>query len=146
MATKKKAPARPTAPANDNTATDAKRIVYVDDDLELVRLVESALVEEGWDVITAHDGEAGLETILVEQPDLVILDVMMPGLTGWEISKYLRTKQDFSDMPILILTGIGERMNALTAPLYGATAHLDKPFDLEDLLEVVRQLLGDEAA
>ncbi|MCC6622724.1 MAG: response regulator [Deltaproteobacteria bacterium] len=127
-------------------SSGAKRIVYVDDDLELVRLVETALADEGWDVMTAHDGESGLEMILVEQPDLVILDVMMPGLTGWEISKYLRTKKDFNDMPILMLTGIGERMNALTAPLYGATAHLDKPFDLDDLLEVVRQLLGDEAA
>ena len=147
MATKKKA-ARPakTKPANDNTARTGKLIVYVDDDLELVRLVEGALIDEGWEVITAPDGETGLEAILVEQPDLVILDVMMPGLTGWEISKYLRTKQDFADMPILMLTGIGERMNALTAPLYGATAHLDKPFDLDDLLEIVRQLLSDDAA
>jgi len=131
---------------NVDESSGAKRIVYVDDDLELVRLVETALTDEGWDVMTAHDGESGLELILVEQPDLVILDVMMPGLTGWEISKYLRTKKDFADLPVLILTGIGERMNALTAPLYGATAHLDKPFDLDDLLEVVRQLLGDEAA
>ena len=144
MAKKTVRPVRSVTPAPDNTG--AKRIVYVDDDLELVRLVEGALADEGWDVITANDGETGLETILVEQPDLVILDVMMPGLTGWEISKYLRTKRDFADLPILILTGIGERMNALTAPLYGATAHLDKPFDLDDLLEVVRQLLGDEAA
>ncbi|MFO0751517.1 MAG: response regulator [Myxococcota bacterium] len=136
-------PARSTA---EPEPREKKLIVYVDDDLELVRLVEGALLDEGWEVMTAHDGENGLEAILVEQPDLVILDVMMPGLTGWEISKYLRSKQDFADMPILMLTGIGERMNALTAPLYGATAHLDKPFDIEDLLEIVRQLLGDEAA
>lgn len=136
----------PTPAASATESREKKLIVYVDDDLELVRLVEGTLLDEGWDVITAHDGENGLETILVEQPDLVILDVMMPGLTGWEISKYLRSKKDFSDMPILMLTGIGERMNALTAPLYGATAHLDKPFDVEDLLEIVRQLLGDEAA
>lgn len=137
---------RPQSQASADESLGAKRIVYVDDDLELVRLVETALSDEGWDVMTANDGESGLEMILVEQPDLVILDVMMPGLTGWEISKYLRTKKAFSDLPILMLTGIGERMNALTAPLYGATAHLDKPFDLDDLLEVVRQLLGDEAA
>jgi len=137
-------PARSSEPAPPR---DKKLIVYVDDDLELVRLVETALLEEDlWEVMTANDGEAGLELILVEQPDLVILDVMMPGLTGWEISKYLRTKPDWNDTPILMLTGIGERMNALTAPLYGATAHLDKPFDVEDLLETVRQLLGDEAA
>lgn len=136
----------PARIADEPEKRDKKLIVYVDDDLELVRLVEGTLADEGWEVLTANDGETGLETILVEQPDLVILDVMMPGLTGWEISKYLRSKQGFADLPILILTGIGERMNALTAPLYGATAHLDKPFDIEDLLEIVRQLLGDEAA
>lgn len=137
-------PARSSEPAPPR---DKKLIVYVDDDLELARMVETALLEgNAWDVMTANDGEAGLEMILVEQPDLIILDVMMPGLTGWEISKYIRTKPDWNDTPILMLTGIGERMNALTAPLYGATAHLDKPFDVEELLETVRQLLGDEAA
>jgi DNA-binding response OmpR family regulator len=131
------------------------RIVYVDDDLELTRLVKDALVEEGYEVMVANDGEEGLETILVEQPDLIVLDVMMPGLTGWEIAKHLRTKEAFAGTPIAMLTGIGERMNAMTAPLYGANAHIDKPFDIEDLLDTVAALLenvdldddevGDEA-
>ncbi len=124
----------------DDTTTPT--IVYVDDDLELTRLVETYLEDEGYHVITANDGESGLETILVEQPDLVILDVMMPGLTGWDISRHLRTKKAFKDLPILMLTGIGERMNAMTAPLYGATEHLDKPFDVDELGDTVRRLLG----
>ena len=125
----------------------APTIVYVDDDLELTRLVQGFLEDEGYLVITANDGEQGLETILVEQPDLVILDVMMPGLTGWDITRYLRSKKAFEDLPILMLTGVGERMNAMMAPLYGATAHLDKPFDVEELGATVRRLLeGDEAA
>lgn len=120
------------------------RIVYTDDDLELTRLVSSALTEEGYEVLVANDGEEGLELILVEKPDLVLLDVMMPGLTGWEVAKYLRTKAEFDGTPIMMLTGIGERMNEMTAPLYGANAHLDKPFDMDDLFATIEQLLGDD--
>lgn len=119
------------------------RIVYTDDDLELTRLVSSALTEEGYEVLVANDGEEGLELILVEKPDVVLLDVMMPGLTGWEVAKYLRTKAEFDGTPIVMLTGIGERMNEMTAPLYGANAHLDKPFDMDDLFATIEQLLGD---
>lgn len=133
---------------NSKAPTEAEsiRIAYIDDDLELTRLVSGALEEEGWEVLTSNDGEAGLELILVEQPDLIVLDVMMPGLTGWEICKYLRSKPDWNNTPILMLTGIGERMNALTAPLYGADAYLDKPFDIDDVVETVRQLLAQARA
>lgn len=120
---------------------DKPLIVYVDDDLELVRLVTDLLEEEGCRVVTATDGEAGLEAILTERPDLAILDVMMPGLTGWEIVKYLRSRGGFESLPVLMLTGIGERMNAMTAPLYGATDHLDKPFDPDELVARVQVLL-----
>ena len=142
MPAKPKAP--PVAKAGPSAASDADsiRIAYVDDDIELTRLVSGALEEEGWEVIVENDGEAGLEMILVEQPDLIILDVMMPGLTGWEICKYVRSKPDWNSTPILMLTGIGERMNALTAPLYGADAYLDKPFDIDDVVETVRQLVA----
>lgn len=138
-----KKPAKKTEePARSVAAEDGEplRICYVDDDSELTRMVSDALSDEGWEILTANDGESGLELILSEQPDLIILDVMMPGLTGWEICKYIRTKPDWANTPILMLTGIGERMNAMTAPLYGADAHLDKPFDLDELIETVRQL------
>ncbi|MCB9731496.1 MAG: response regulator transcription factor [Deltaproteobacteria bacterium] len=126
----------------DNDTSMPSRIVYADDDLELAGLVADALTEEGYEVIVANDGEEGLETVLVEQPDMVILDVMMPGLTGWEVAKYLRSKTMFDGTPILMLTGIGERMNAMTAPLYGADAFMDKPFEIDDLLATVAKLLA----
>ncbi len=127
---------------SSRAAEDAPRIAYVDDDVELTRLVSGALSEEGWEVLVENDGESGLEMILVEQPDLIILDVMMPGLTGWEICKYIRSKPDWAQTPILMMTGIGERINAMTAPLYGADAFIDKPFDIDDVVETVRQLLA----
>lgn len=116
-------------------------IVYADDDLELTRLVKGFLEDEGYAVTVANDGEEGLETILTELPDLVILDVMMPGLNGWEIAKYIRRKPELHGLRILMLTGIGPALNELTSPLYGADAHLDKPFDFEELLAKVEELI-----
>lgn len=123
--------------ANDNPV----RIVYVDDNVELTGLVRSCLEEEGYELFVAHDGEEGLETILVERPDLVILDVMMPKLNGWEVAKYLRSKPEWNDTPILMLTGIGPTLNNLTAPLYGANEHLDKPFEFDALVSKVAGLV-----
>ncbi|MCB9729876.1 MAG: response regulator [Deltaproteobacteria bacterium] len=122
------------------------RILYVDDDLELTQLVKGYLEQEGYEVLIANDGEEGLGAILTEDPDLVILDVMMPQLNGWEIAKYMRERDVFDGVPILMLTGIGPALNEMTAPLYGANAHLDKPFELDDLVEKVGELLalGDE--
>jgi DNA-binding response OmpR family regulator len=142
---KTKATAPKKAPKGD-LGEEPVRIAYVDDDLELTRMVSDALSEEGWEILVANDGESGLELILSEQPDIILLDVMMPGLTGWEICKYIRSKPDWAGTPILMLTGIGERMNALTAPLYGADAHLDKPFDIDELVETVRQLVAQSLA
>ncbi|MGM0574476.1 MAG: response regulator transcription factor [Myxococcota bacterium] len=119
-----------------------KRIVYVDDDLELTELVRGTLEEEGYEVVVAHDGEEGLGAVLTEQPDAVILDVMMPKLNGWEILKYLRERDAFAELPVLMLTGVGPALNEMTAPLYGANDHLDKPFDMDDLLERVDGLVG----
>lgn len=116
------------------------RIVYVDDDLELTRLLQISLEDEGYEVLVANEGEEGLGTILEAQPDLVILDVMMPGLTGWELAKYLREREEWANTPILMLTGIGSKLNDMTAPLYGANAHLDKPFDIDELVVQVEQL------
>lgn len=120
----------------------AKHVVYVDDDLDLTRLVEAELQDAGYEITIANDGEEGIETILSANPDLVILDVMMPKMNGWEVCKYLRSKEAFADLPVLMLTGIGPLMNDMTSPLYGASDHLDKPFEMEDLVERVDTLLA----
>ena len=119
-----------------------KHVVYVDDNLDLTRLVEAELQDAGYEITTANDGEEGIETILSVQPDMVILDVMMPLMNGWEVCKYLRNKEEFKDIPILMLTGIGRVVNDMTSPLYGASDHLDKPFEMEDLIERVDTLLA----
>jgi chemosensory pili system protein ChpA (sensor histidine kinase/response regulator) len=120
----------------------AARIAYVDDDLELRTVVSQFLEEEGYEVMLAADGDEGVGLILQERPDMVILDVMMPKQNGWEVAKSLRAHPELSDLPILMLTGIGATLNEMTAPLYGANAHLDKPFEFDELLDKVQKLLS----
>jgi len=130
----------------DNTTLSAQRerplILLADDDVTIRSLVRMSLEPLGCDMIEAEDGEQALEQLLVEAPDLVVLDVMMPGLTGWEITKYIRQREGYQDTLILMLTAVGEDVNAMTAPLYGADHYLDKPFDTDEIAEVVRELLS----
>jgi DNA-binding response OmpR family regulator len=93
-------------------------------------------------IIEAKDGEEALELILNERPDLVVLDVMMPTLSGWELCKYIRTKAELADTRVVMLTAIGKTVNEMTSPLYGADAYLDKPFDIQEIVEVVSSLLA----
>jgi DNA-binding response OmpR family regulator len=117
-------------------------ILLADDDVDIRTLVRLAIENIECDIIEASDGEIALEQILVEAPDLVVLDVMMPGLTGWEVCKYVKSKEDYKDTLILMLTAIGETVNQMTAPLYGADAYLDKPFDMDEIVKVIQGLLG----
>ena len=116
-------------------------ILLADDDASIRDLVRLSLEDLECDLIEAQNGELALEAILVEQPDLVVLDVMMPGLTGWEICKYIRQREGYDDTLILMLTAVGEEVNDLTAPLYGADHHLDKPFDPDEMKKTVERLL-----
>ena len=117
-------------------------ILLADDDLEIRTLVKLAIEPLDFDVIEASDGEMALEQILVEAPDLVVLDVMMPGLTGWEVCKYIKQREGYQHTLILMLTAVGETVNNMTAPLYGADAHLDKPFDMDEIVAVIQTLLA----
>ncbi len=116
-------------------------VLVADDDPDLRSLVRLHLEMLDVDVIEANNGANALETILVEQPDLVVLDVMMPELTGWEILRYLRSKPDYEGVKILMLTGIGETLNEMSSPMYGANDYLDKPFKGQELLSKVKTLL-----
>ena len=116
-------------------------ILLADDDVDIRTLVRLAIENIDCDIIEASDGEIALEQILVEAPNLVVLDVMMPGLTGWEVCKYGKSKEGYKEIQILMLTAVGETVNQMTAPLYGADAYLDKPFDMDEIVHVIQSLL-----
>ena len=78
-----------------------------------------------------------------KQPDVLILDVMMPGKNGWEVTRELRADAALANVAIVMLTAIGERVNEMTSPLYGADAYVDKPFDFADLENKIKKVLDE---
>ena len=108
-------------------------ILVADDDIEILALVTRHLRRMDATILEASDGEEALKVARREKPDLVVLDVMMPGMSGWEVCRAIREDASLTDTGVIMLTGIGERLNEMTSPLYGADDHLDKPFDFDEL-------------
>lgn len=117
------------------------KILVADDDLEIQKMVQAALSTIGAELITAADGHDALDKLRREKPDLLILDVMMPGKNGWEVMRELRQDEAINNTRVLMLTAIGKAVNAATSPLIGADDYLDKPFSFDELAERVRSLL-----
>ncbi len=113
-------------------------VLVVDDDPKITRMLKRALSFEGYSVETASDGASGLEAVKQQEPDLVILDILMPGVDGIEVCRRIRGE---GDTPILLLTAkdeVGDRVAGLDS---GADDYVVKPFALEELLARVRALL-----
>ena len=118
-------------------------ILVADDDVEILALVTRHLRTHDAKLLEASDGEEALRVARREKPDLVILDVMMPGMSGWEVCRAIREDATLAHTGVIMLTGIGERLNEMTSPLYGADDFLDKPFDFSDLDAKIRSVLRE---
>jgi DNA-binding response OmpR family regulator len=122
------------------------RVLVVDDDPVIVRLLEVNLRLDGYDVETASRGEQALERATETDPDLLILDVMMPGLDGWETCRRLREMPAFTDTPVVFLSARAQDDDRATGIELGPVAYLTKPFDPVRLMELVRRLLDGHTA
>jgi DNA-binding response OmpR family regulator len=122
--------------------TAPRTVLVADDDIDILSLVTRHLRTLDVNVLEASDGEEALRIAKRERPDLVILDVMMPGMTGWEVCRAIRDDDALGDTLVMMVTGIGERLNEMTSPLYGANEFIDKPFDLGELDTKVKTLLA----
>jgi DNA-binding response OmpR family regulator len=116
------------------------RVFVVDDDPAVVKAVRAVLSPEGFEVDGATDSTQALSAILREAPDVLILDINMPVLNGWELCDIVRRQSQTRDVPILFLTGRTELRDQITAMQVGGTDHLRKPFRAEELRERVRAL------
>ena len=123
------------------TAKRKPTVLIADDDLEILGLTRSLLRRRGFEVYEASDGDEAMRQLLENRPDLVILDVMMPGQSGWEVCRSIRETDSLKDMGVIMLTGVGERLNEMTSPLYGADAFLDKPFEFAALDQLISEVL-----
>ena len=118
-----------------------KRVVVVADDAAIGPAVRLLLAPEGIDVDSSEDGQAALPDLLREPPDLVILDINMPGMSGWELCAILRRQSATRTIPVLFLTGRHEVKDRITAMQFGGSDYLTKPFGGDDLRRKVTALL-----
>jgi DNA-binding response OmpR family regulator len=118
------------------------RVLVADDQPNITRMLRIVLQKAQFEVLIAQDGAEALNIFVAEQPDIVILDLNMPGIPGWEVCR--RIKAQF-DTPILIITGLPPTELKASQLAPGADAYLIKPFDLATFLEHVRALLAHHA-
>jgi two-component system alkaline phosphatase synthesis response regulator PhoP len=115
------------------------RILIVDDEPEIVRGLQDNLAYEGYETVTATDGADALRAVASETPDLVLLDIMMPRVSGWDVCRELRRRG--IDVPIIMLTARGEEVDRVLGLELGADDYVTKPFSLRELLARVRAVL-----
>ena len=120
----------------------AKRILIVEDDPSVLRATSFILEKEGYEVLTAVDGLEGLKKAKEDSPDLIILDVMLPGIDGFEICHSLRGEAQTAQLPILMFSAKGQESDKATGLKVGADEYLTKPIDREVLINKVAAWLS----
>ena len=120
----------------------SKRILVVDDETDIVELLKLRLEANGYGVICAHDGRAGLEMAKKEKPDLIILDLMLPKMDGYKVCGLLKADARYSKIPIIMFTARAQESDKKMGEDVGANAYITKPFDPKVLLGKIGELLG----
>ena len=120
-----------------------KRILVCDDDPVILRLLEVNLELEGFEVLTGNNGQEGVEVALREKPDLVILDIMMPRMDGYEACRRIKEDETTKHIPVIFLSAKAQAADIEKGKSYGVAEYLTKPFDPTDLTDLVFQIIGD---
>lgn len=123
-------------------ARTAKKILVIEDEMAMANLLRIELNQSGYDVVCAHDGEDGFSKYLTERPDLIILDIMLPKLNGYEVCRKIRREKEDSRTPIIMLTAKKGDVDRIVGGVIGAQRYLTKPFEAEHLLNEIKELLS----
>lgn len=118
------------------------KIIIIDDEPEMAELLKIDLEEEGYQVSIANDGRAGLALVKGMQPDLVVLDVMMPKMNGYEVLKAIREDGIVKDVPVVMLSAMGLTKEVQKGLDLGATEYILRPFDAEFLIQKIKGILN----
>ncbi len=121
----------------------AKRILYVEDNAQNKRLVRKILVSRGYEVLEAEDGLAGVEITKNELPDLILMDINIPGMDGLEATGVIKATTETKHIPVIALTANAMRGDAERFLAAGCDGYLPKPINMTELLETVRGFLGE---
>jgi DNA-binding response OmpR family regulator len=117
--------------------SDEKHILVVEDEADLATLVQVNLDLAGYRVSSARNGAEGLQRVRQERPDLVLLDVMMPVLDGWQVLRAIKEDEELRDLPVVMLTALSEERDVIRGHLQGAVRYVTKPFEMRALLRAV---------
>jgi DNA-binding response OmpR family regulator len=121
-----------------------KKILVVDDDSNISELISVNLRAAGYDVLNAENGQEALVAVILHKPDLVVLDIMMPQVDGWEVCKYIRDNSELEHIKIIMLTAKGtEKDKMIGRDIFRADDYMTKPFDIDELKMVIRKHLYD---
>ena len=123
----------------------SKTILIADDEPNIVISLEYLLQREGYHVLVARDGQEALDAIALMAPDLVLLDVMMPRLSGFDVCRQVRANPAWSGMRVVMLTAKGRDVEASQGIAFGADAYITKPFSTRDLLAQISAQLATKA-
>ena len=121
---------------------EKKKILVVDDERDLVETLVFRLEALGYEVLTAYNGQEGLDKARTEKPDLILLDVMMPVMDGYQVCRMLKFDEEFKSIPIIMLTARGQDKDKKTGSDVGADDYVTKPFDSADLTARIKKFLG----
>jgi two-component system alkaline phosphatase synthesis response regulator PhoP len=122
------------------------KILVVDDEIYIVHILDFSLGMEGYEVITALDGEQAVERAQAEKPDLIVLDIMMPKLDGYETCKILKGDPATRDIPVILLSAKGRNIDQKIGFEVGADDYITKPFSPRKLVERINGILGQNDA
>ena len=118
-----------------------KNILVVDDEKDIVDLITYNLEKEGFAAIKAYDGETALDLVKTKKPDLLILDLMLPGVRGLDVCRFIRKNQDTETLPIIMLTARSDQTDKILGLEIGADDYITKPFNVRELIARVRAVL-----
>ncbi len=119
-----------------------KKILIVDDEEDILNFLELVLREKGYEVVTAGSGHDALTRAQLERPDLVLLDIMMPQMDGWEVLKLLRIDEETASIPVAMLSARTEARDRVQGLQEGAIDYICKPFSLQELLAKIEAIFA----
>ncbi|HKL06709.1 MAG TPA: response regulator [Roseovarius sp.] len=119
-----------------------KKVLLIEDEPNIIEAVSFILSRDGWDVKTHSNGHDAVDAVRNRTPDLIILDVMLPGKSGFDILKEIRSEQQFALTPVLMLTARGQVKDREMAEKAGASRYMTKPFSNAEVLDAVRSMVA----
>ena len=131
------------AASDEKAEKDTRKILIVDDEEGIVKLVKMYLEHHRYEVITANDGQEGLEKAKTEKPDLIVLDLMLPKMNGYKVCGLLKKDTRYAKIPVVMFTAKAQEKDVKLGQEVGADAYITKPYESEVLLAKIKELLKE---